>query len=210
MFLNVLKKFFGSTDERFLKKLEPIVERINAFEPAIEKLSEEALKAKTVEFKERLSKGENLDDLLPEAFAVVREGAKRSLGLRPYDVQMTGGIVLHKGMVAEMATGEGKTLVATLPVYLNALTGKGVHVVTVNDYLASRDSQWMGQLYNYLGLSVDCIAYFTADCRYVQAELIHTGAVKHDFNLGKAFLYVGHRFRHKLTSLFLEKFNNIF
>ncbi|MDP4840545.1 MAG: DEAD/DEAH box helicase, partial [Alphaproteobacteria bacterium] len=157
MFLNVLKKFFGSTDERFLKKLEPIVERINAFEPAIEKLSEEALKAKTVEFKERLSKGETLDDLLPEAFAVVREGAKRSLGLRPYDVQLTGGIVLHKGMVAEMATGEGKTLVATLPVYLNALTGKGVHVVTVNDYLASRDSQWMGQLYNYLGLSVDCI-----------------------------------------------------
>ena len=157
MFLNVLKKFFGSTDERFLKKLEPIVERINAFEPAIEKLSEEALKAKTVEFKERLSKGETLDDLLPEAFAVVREGAKRSLGLRPYDVQLTGGIVLHKGMVAEMATGEGKTLVATLPVYLNALTGKGVHVVTVNDYLASRDSQWMGHLYNYLGLSVDCI-----------------------------------------------------
>ncbi|HBN21801.1 MAG TPA: preprotein translocase subunit SecA, partial [Holosporales bacterium] len=157
MFLNVLKKFFGSTDERFLKKLEPLVARINALEPAIEKLSEEALKAKTDEFKERLSKGETLDDLLPEAFAVVREGSRRALGLRPYDVQLMGGIVLHRGMIAEMATGEGKTLVATLPVYLNALTGKGVHVVTVNDYLASRDSQWMGQLYNYLGLSVDCI-----------------------------------------------------
>tara|TARA_R110002095_G_scaffold106891_2_gene93726 strand:- start:433 stop:3192 length:2760 start_codon:yes stop_codon:yes gene_type:complete len=157
MFLNVLKKFLGSTDERFLKKLEPLVAHINTFEPALEKLSEEDLKAKTAAFKERLSKGETLDDLLPEAFAVVREASKRSLGQRPYDVQLMGGIVLHRGMVAEMATGEGKTLAATLPVYLNALTGKGVHVVTVNDYLASRDSQWMGQLYKYLGLSVDCI-----------------------------------------------------
>lgn len=157
MFLNILKKFFGSTDERFLKKLEPLVAQINAFEPTLKKLSEEDLKAKTVHFKERLSKGETLDDLLPEAFAVVREASKRVLGLRPYDVQLMGGVVLHKGMVAEMATGEGKTLVATLPVYLNALTGKGVHVVTVNDYLAARDSQWMGQLYTYLGLSIGCI-----------------------------------------------------
>lgn len=157
MFLNALKKVFGSTDERFLKTLEPIVAEIQNFEPALEKLSEDELKAKTPEFKERFSKGETLDDLLPEAFAVVREASKRSMGLRPYDVQMMGGIVLHRGMVAEMATGEGKTLVATLPVYLNALAGKGVHVVTVNDYLATRDSQWMGQLYTYLGLTVGCI-----------------------------------------------------
>ena len=157
MFLNVLNKFFSTTDERFLKKLEPIVAEINTFEPALEKLNDDELKAKTPEFKERLEKGETLDDLLPEAFAVVREASRRSMGMRHYDVQMMGGIVLHRGMVAEMATGEGKTLVATLPVYLNALTGKGVHVVTVNDYLASRDSEWMGQLYRYLGLTVDCI-----------------------------------------------------
>ncbi len=158
MFLNVLNKFFSTTDERFLKKLDPIVAEINAFEPALEKLSDDDLKAKTPEFKERLKKGETLEDLLPEAFAVVREASRRSMGgMRHYDVQMMGGIVLHRGMVAEMATGEGKTLVATLPVYLNALTGKGVHVVTVNDYLASRDSEWMGQLYRFLGLTVDCI-----------------------------------------------------
>ncbi len=157
MFLNTLNKFFGTTDERFLKKLEPIVAEINALEPALEKLADADLKAKTSEFKERLEKGETLDDLLPEAFAVVREAGRRSMGMRLYDVQLMGGMVLHRGMVAEMATGEGKTLTATLPVYLNALAGKGVHVVTVNDYLASRDSQWMSTLYNFLGLTVDCI-----------------------------------------------------
>ena len=157
MFLNLLHKVFGSSNERFLKRLRPIVTQINAFEMALEKLSDEALCAKTEEFKQRLGQGEHLDDLLPEAFAVVREGVKRVLGLRLYDVQMLGGLVLHKGMVAEMATGEGKTLVATLPVYLNALTGKGVHVVTVNDYLAQRDADWTGKIYRFLGLTVGCV-----------------------------------------------------
>jgi protein translocase subunit secA len=157
MFLNLLHKVFGSSNERFLKRLRPIVAHINTFETTLENLSDEALGAKTTEFKQRLAQGESLDDLLPEAFAVVREAAKRVLGLRPYDVQMLGGLVLHKGMGAEMATGEGKTLVATLPVYLNALTGKGVHVVTVNDYLVQRDAEEMGKIYRFLGLTVGCV-----------------------------------------------------
>ncbi len=144
---------------REIKRLERIVEDINSFEPKIESLSDADLKGKTAEFKKRLEAGETLDDIMPEAFAVVREAAKRVLGMRHYDVQMLGGIVLHQGRIAEMKTGEGKTLVATLPVYLNALSGKGVHVVTVNEYLARRDSEWMGQIYRYLGLSVGLIVH---------------------------------------------------
>lgn len=159
MFLNLLQKVFGSSNDRYLKKLYPTIEKINDYERSLEQLSQEALQAKTGEFKKRLQKGESLDDLLPEAFAVVREAAKRVLGLRHYDVQLLGGVVLHRGMVAEMATGEGKTLVSTLPVYLNALTGKGVHVVTVNDYLAHRDAEWMGGIHRFLGLSVGCILH---------------------------------------------------
>ncbi|MBR6327534.1 MAG: preprotein translocase subunit SecA, partial [Alphaproteobacteria bacterium] len=137
MLLNkIAKALFGSANDRFVKKQFKIVEQINALEPDFVKLSDEQLKAKTQEFRARLEKGETLDDLLPEAFAAVREAAKRTLGQRHYDVQLVGGIVLHKGMIAEMKTGEGKTLVATLAAYLNALTGKGVHIVTVNDYLA--------------------------------------------------------------------------
>ena len=152
-----LKSLFGSANDRYLKKLRKTITQINAFEPEFEKLTDKALKAKTDEFKQRYQNQESLDDLLPEAFAVVREAAKRVLGLRPFDVQLLGGIILHKGKIAEMRTGEGKTLVATMPVYLNALAGKGVHVVTVNDYLAKRDSNWMGEIYRFLGLSVDCI-----------------------------------------------------
>lgn len=152
--LGLVKKIFGDTNEREIKRILRIVEEINGMEPELEKLSDEQLQAKTVEFMGRHANGESLDDLLPEAFAVVREASKRTLGKRHYDVQLVGGVVLHEGKVAEMRTGEGKTLVGTLPTYLNALTKKGVHVVTVNEYLAQRDSTEMGHIYNFLGLSV--------------------------------------------------------
>ncbi len=154
MAINILTKIFGSRNDRLLKQYRSGVARINALEAQYEQLSDDALKAKTQEFKDRIQKGATLDDLLPEAFAVVREGSKRVMKMRHFDVQLLGGMSLHYGKISEMGTGEGKTLTATLPVYLNALTGKGVHVVTVNDYLASRDAQWMGRLYNFLGLSV--------------------------------------------------------
>jgi preprotein translocase subunit SecA len=155
----VLTRFFGSRNDRVLKRIQPLVDRINRLEPEMQKLDDAGLAARTVEFRERLAKGETLDDLLPEAFAVAREASVRVLGLRPYDVQLIGGIILHQGKIAEMKTGEGKTLVATLPVYLNALTGKGVHVVTVNDYLARRDSEWMGGIYHFLGLTTGTILH---------------------------------------------------
>ena len=155
--MGLFSKIFGSYSEKEVKRVMPIVDKINSFEPEISKLSDENLKGKTQEFKKRLTEGQTLDDILPEAFAVVREASKRVLGMRHFDVQLIGGIILHQGRIAEMKTGEGKTLVATLPVYLNALTGKGVHVVTVNDYLAKRDSEWMGKLYKFLGLSVGLV-----------------------------------------------------
>ena len=154
MSLNVLTKLFGSRNDRLLKQYRKTVERINALEAGLEGLSDEELRGKTQAFRDRVQAGESLDALLPEAFAVVREGAKRIMKMRHFDVQLIGGITLHQGKIAEMRTGEGKTLTATLPVYLNALSGKGVHVVTVNDYLAGRDAQWMGRLYNFLGLTV--------------------------------------------------------
>ena len=154
MATNFLTKLFGSRNDRLLKQYRKTVARINAIEPEYEKLSDEALRSKTQEFKDRIAKGESLDAILPEAFAVVREGSKRVMKMRHFDVQLLGGMALHHGKIAEMRTGEGKTLTATLPVYLNALSGKGVHVVTVNDYLAGRDAQWMGRLYNFLGLTV--------------------------------------------------------
>ncbi|MBW8716675.1 MAG: preprotein translocase subunit SecA [Variovorax paradoxus] len=154
MATNFLTQIFGSRNDRLLKQYRKTVERINALEPEFEKLSDDGLRAKTQEFKDRIAKGETLDDLLPEAFATVREGSKRVMKMRHFDVQLLGGMALHNGKIAEMRTGEGKTLTATLPVYLNALSGKGVHVVTVNDYLANRDAQWMGRLYNFLGLTV--------------------------------------------------------
>ncbi|HFC97180.1 MAG TPA: preprotein translocase subunit SecA [Thermosulfurimonas dismutans] len=157
LFTKIAAKIVGTKNERELKKLRPLVERINALEPEMRRLKDHELAAKTAEFRERLSRGATLDDLLPEAFAVVREAARRVLGMRHFDVQLMGGIVLHQGKIAEMKTGEGKTLVATLPAYLNALVGRGVHIVTVNDYLARRDAEWMGAVYRFLGLSVGVI-----------------------------------------------------
>ncbi len=163
MFSSILKKFIGSKNERELKKMWPIVGKINSLENSISALTDGQLTDKTREFKERYAGGESLDSLLPEAFAVCREGGKRVLGMRHFDVQLIGGMVLHSGKIAEMKTGEGKTLVATLPAYLNAISGKGVHVVTVNDYLAKRDSEWMGRLYNFLGLTVGIIVHGIED-----------------------------------------------
>ncbi len=154
MAINILTKIFGSRNDRLLKQYRTVVQRINALEPQFEQLTDDALRAKTQEFKDRVAQGETLDAILPEAFAVVREGSKRIMKMRHFDVQLLGGMSLHNGKISEMRTGEGKTLTATLPVYLNALSNKGVHVVTVNDYLASRDAQWMGRLYNFLGLTV--------------------------------------------------------
>ena len=156
---SALTKIFGSKNERVLKAIQPLVERINSFEPDIQKLDDAALAAKTIAFKERIAKGESLDDLLPEAFAVTREAARRVIGERHYDVQLVGGVILHQGKIAEMKTGEGKTLCSTLAVYLNALSGKGVHVVTVNDYLARRDAEWMGAIYRFLGLTTGTIVH---------------------------------------------------
>src|SRR5438874_8146573 len=170
-FDKVLTSVFGSSNERFLKSIRPIIEQINAFEPQIQKLSDEQLRERTAFFKAQIAdeikdardkddrkyrEQEALNKILPEAFAVVREGSVRTTGMRHFDVQMIGGLVLHQGKIAEMRTGEGKTLVAPLPAYLNALTGRGVHIITVNDYLASRDAEWMGQIHRFLGLEVGC------------------------------------------------------
>ena len=157
MIAALAKRVFGSANDRYVRSLGKYVDAVNAFEPTIEALSDDELRAHTDVFRQRLANGQNLDTILPEAFATVREAAKRTLGQRHYDVQLIGGIALHRGEIAEMKTGEGKTLVATLAVYLNALEGKGVHVVTVNDYLATRDAGWMGQIYNFLGMSVGVI-----------------------------------------------------
>jgi len=172
----IAQKIFGSRNERELKKIRPYLEQINALEPEIKKLNDSQLQAKTGEFKERHERGEELDDILFEAYAVVRETARRMLGERHYDVQIIGGVVLHQGRITEMATGEGKTLVSTLPAYLNGLTGRGVHIVTVNDYLAKRDRDWMGKIYEFLGTNVD-VLYHDMDPisrkRAYQADIIY-------------------------------------
>ncbi|MEQ8750042.1 MAG: preprotein translocase subunit SecA, partial [Amphiplicatus sp.] len=167
--LGIAKKLFGNSNDRRLKPLWRRVEAINAFEPEMAALSDDALKAKTDALRQRYAAGESLDDLLEEAFAAVREAARRGLGQRHYDVQMVGGMVLHGGDIAEMKTGEGKTLVATLPVYLNALAGRGVHVVTVNDYLAKRDADWMARVYERLGMTTGCIVHGLSDSQRRQA-----------------------------------------
>ncbi|MDR1267776.1 MAG: preprotein translocase subunit SecA [Holosporales bacterium] len=169
MFLQAIQRMFGSRNDRIVKGFRKQVEQINALEPSMQALSDADLCGKTAEFRERLAQGESLDFLLPEAFAVVREASQRALGMRPFDVQLIGGMVLHQGKIAEMKTGEGKTLVATLPVYLNALTEKGVHVVTVNDYLAHRDAQWMGKIYEFLGMSVGIIVHGLTDTQRQEA-----------------------------------------
>ena len=155
--MGLMKKLFGDYSSRALKDVYKIVDKVEALEESYKALSDAQLQAKTPEFKDRLAAGETLDDILPEAFATVREASSRVLGMRPYRVQLVGGVILHQGRIAEMKTGEGKTLVATLPAYLNALTGKGVHIVTVNDYLAKRDSEWMGKVHRFLGLKVGLI-----------------------------------------------------
>ncbi|MBQ1472030.1 MAG: preprotein translocase subunit SecA [Eubacterium sp.] len=157
--MSFVEKLFGDLNKREVKKIEKIVDKVEAYDSAMQALSDEELQAKTPEFKERLANGETLDDILPEAFAVCREAAWRILGMKHFRVQLIGGVALHQGRIAEMKTGEGKTLVATLPVYLNALEGRGVHVVTVNDYLAKRDSDWMGKVYSFLGMSVGCVIH---------------------------------------------------
>ena len=154
MFQKYLTKVFGSKEDRDVKRFRALIAAINQREPEIKKLTDAQLQAKTPEFRRQLDAGASLDELLPDAYAVVREAAMRTLKQRHYDVQLMGGIALHRGQIAEMRTGEGKTLTSTLPVYLNALTGKGVHLATVNDYLARRDAEWMGRIYNFLGLSV--------------------------------------------------------
>ena len=157
--MGLLEKVFGDLNEKEVKKVSKIADKVMAYDEAMQQLSDGELRAKTEEFRQRLAEGETLDDILPEAFAVCREGAYRALGMKHFRVQVIGGIVLHQGRIAEMKTGEGKTLVATLPAYLNALEGKGVHVVTVNDYLAKRDMEWMGKLYTFLGLTVGCVIH---------------------------------------------------
>jgi preprotein translocase subunit SecA len=159
MLTRILNILFGSKNDREIKALRPAVEHINSLEPGLKPLSDQALADRTQAFRKRLADGEALDALLPEAFAVCREAGRRRLNMRHFDVQLIGGIILHRGRIAEMKTGEGKTLVATLPIYLNALEGKGAHLITVNDYLAKRDAQWMGQLYHSLGLSVGVIQH---------------------------------------------------
>jgi preprotein translocase subunit SecA len=201
---NLVTKVFGTKHDREVKKLQPLADRINSLEPEIKALSDAELKAKTPEFKERLERGESLDELLPEAFAVTREAALRVLGLRPFDVQLIGGIVLHQGKIAEMKTGEGKTLVATMPVYLNALTGRGVHVVTVNDYLATRDSEWMGQVYRFLGLDVGVIVHGLQD---TERKAAYGADVTYGTNNEFGFDYLRDNMKYSLEDMVQREFH---
>ncbi|HEX7006493.1 MAG TPA: preprotein translocase subunit SecA [Alphaproteobacteria bacterium] len=200
----IARNLFGSANERYVKKLQPIVQAINAKEAETQALSDEALRARTDWLKQRLANGESLDDLLVDAFATVREAAKRTLGQRHFDVQLIGGVVLHRGMIAEMATGEGKTLVATLPVYLNALTGKGVHVVTVNDYLAKRDADWMGEIYKFLGMSVGCIVHGLSDDERRQA---YAADITYGTNNEYGFDYLRDNMKFRLEDMVQRPFN---
>jgi preprotein translocase subunit SecA len=204
MLLNFATKIFGSSNDRIIKNMKGRVDAINSLEESLKSLDDASLKAKTTEFKNRLSAGESLDDILNEAFAVVREASVRVFGMRHFDVQLIGGIVLHQGKIAEMRTGEGKTLMATLPVYLNALTGKGVHVVTVNDYLAQRDSQWMGKLYNWLGLSVGCIISNMPDTTRQEA---YRADVTYGTNNEFGFDYLRDNMKYNLADMAQREFN---
>lgn len=201
---SLARKIFGSANDRYIKRQYKTVEKINALEPEISALSDEQLKAKTYEFRQRLKQGETLDELLPEAFAAVREAAKRTLGQRHYDTQLIGGIVLHHGQIAEMKTGEGKTLVATLAAYLNALEGKGVHIVTVNDYLAKRDAEWMGQVYRFLGLSVDYIVHEKDDDARRQA---YNADILYATNNELGFDYLRDNMKFRLADMVQRPFN---
>lgn len=201
---SLARKIFGSANDRFVTRQHKIVQKINSLEPEISPLTDEQLRAKTQEFRDRLKNGETLDDILPEAFAVVREAAKRTLGQRHYDVQLIGGIVLHKGMIAEMKTGEGKTLVATLAAYLNAIEGKGVHIVTVNDYLAKRDAEWMGQVYRFLGLTVDYIIHGKDDDERRKA---YNSDIIYGTNNELGFDYLRDNMKFELSDMVQRPFN---
>jgi preprotein translocase subunit SecA len=204
MFGRIARAIFGTANDRALKRLQARVPEINALEPTLAALSDEALQARTIAFRERLAQGDSLDDLLPEAFATVREAAKRVLGLRHFDVQMIGGMVLHEGKIAEMKTGEGKTLVATLPVYLNALTGKGVHVVTVNDYLAKRDAEWMGRIYRFLGLTTGVIVHGLTDD---ERRAAYAADVTYGTNNEFGFDYLRDNMKYRLEEMVQRDFN---
>src|SRR5436309_7665813 len=195
-FQTLLAKVVGTQNERELKRLRPIVEQVNGVEPSIAALSDEALRAKTAEFRQRLAEGATIDELMPEAFAVVREAGRRMLNMRHFDVQLIGGAVLHKGKIAEMKTGEGKTLVATLPAYLNALDGKGVHVVTVNDYLARRDSEWMGRIYRFLGMTVGVIQH---DLNDAERQVAYAADITYGTNNEFGFDYLRDNMKFELS-----------
>jgi preprotein translocase subunit SecA len=204
MFNNLTSKFFGSSNDRQIKRYNPLVNKINELEDIFIKLSDQELKLKTIDFKEKLSNGETLDNILPEAFATVREAAKRTLSQRHFDVQLIGGLVLHEGKIAEMKTGEGKTLVSTLACYLNALEGKGVHVVTVNDYLAKRDSEWMGQIYNFLGMSVGCIL---SDKNDDERRIAYKADITYGTNNEFGFDYLRDNMKYSLDEMVQRPFN---
>jgi preprotein translocase subunit SecA len=204
MFNNLTSKFFGSSNDRQIKKYNPLVHKINELEDIFIKLSDQELKLKTIDFKEKLSNGETVDNILPEAFATVREAAKRTLSQRHFDVQLIGGLVLHEGKIAEMKTGEGKTLVSTLACYLNALEGKGVHVVTVNDYLAKRDSEWMGQIYNFLGMSVGCIL---SDKNDDERRIAYKADITYGTNNEFGFDYLRDNMKYSLDEMVQRPFN---
>ncbi|MFZ9449759.1 MAG: preprotein translocase subunit SecA, partial [Alphaproteobacteria bacterium] len=204
MFGALVRSIFGSSNDRVVRAMRKTVDAVNALEPGLAALDDEALKARTPWLKERIAKGEALDDLLVEAFATVREAAKRTLGQRHFDVQLMGGLVLHRGQIAEMKTGEGKTLVATLPVYLNALTGKGVHVVTVNDYLARRDAAWMGQVYGFLGLSVGVVVHGMTD---EERRAAYACDVTYAMNSELGFDYLRDNMKFRLDQMSHRPFN---
>ncbi len=204
MYKWIYRKIFGSDNDRTLKKIQPLVAAVNDLEARIQPLTDDQLRAKTAEFKEKLGQGAPLDDLLPEAFAVVREASRRTTRMRHFDVQLIGGAVLHQGMIAEMKTGEGKTLVATLPAYLNALTGRGVHIVTVNDYLAKRDTEWMGAIYRFLGLTVGTIQHDLGDAdRYTAYRADITYGTNNEFG----FDYLRDNMKFRLADLAQREFN---
>ena len=204
MFNKIVSQLFGSSNDREIEKFKPIVDKVNKLENEFQKLQDKDLKLKTSEFRTRLSKGEVLDDILPEAFATVREAAKRTLNQRHFDVQLIGGIVLHRGKIAEMKTGEGKTLVATLACYLNALEGKGVHVVTVNDYLAKRDSEWMGQVHYFLGMTVGCIV---SDLNDDERRVAYNADITYGTNNEFGFDYLRDNMKYSLDQMVQRPFN---
>ena len=198
------KRLFGSRNERLIKSLRPIVDAINAKEAELQGLDDADVRARTDWLKGRLAAGESLDDILEDAFATVREAAKRTLKQRHFDVQLMGGMVLHRAMIAEMGTGEGKTLVSTLPVYLYALSGKGVHVVTVNDYLAKRDAEWMGQIYRFLGLTVGCIVHGLTD---EQRKAAYACDVTYGTNNEFGFDYLRDNMKYAIEDMVHRDFN---